>query len=208
MGIAAVQMVCRETGARRDMIRDRRFRPEDLEQYRKFLHLRARLQMPPRLQGKLDPSDLVQETLLQAQEKLGQFRGRTEAELAGWLRTILRNTLALAARRFQAEARDVTRECLLGAAVETSAVLLKVWPAARPLAPDEYAVHDEQVRRLTDALGELLPDQRRAIELHHLEGRTVAEVARHLHRSKEAAAGLLSRGLKKLRLLLVERDEG
>ena len=84
------------------MVRKDRVRPEDLERFRPFLYRQARRQLGSRLRRKLDAADIVQETLLKAHEKLKQFRGQTEAELAAWLRTILENTLAMAVRQFQA----------------------------------------------------------------------------------------------------------
>ena len=57
----------------------------DLERFRSYLRLLARLHLESCLQGKLDPSDVVQETLLKAHEKIDQFRGGSDAELAGWL---------------------------------------------------------------------------------------------------------------------------
>src|SRR5581483_90503 len=81
-----------------------------LARFRPYLRLLAGLQLDSRLQAKLDPSDLVQETLLKAHENLGQFRGHTDAELAAWLRTILANSLAEAARRYGAAKRDPGRE--------------------------------------------------------------------------------------------------
>jgi RNA polymerase sigma-70 factor (ECF subfamily) len=190
-------MVCREG-----------FRPEDLERYRVFLYLQARLQLHSRLRRKLDATDIVQETLLQAQEKLGQFRGQTEAELIAWLRAILKNTLALTARRYRVEARDVAREQFLCLGAEASVTLLKVWPATYELTPDERAMRDEQFLGLALALAKLPADQRRAIELHHLEDQTVAEVARHMAKSRDAVVGLLFRGLKTLRRLLAQLDQG
>src|SRR5258708_16288079 len=60
-----------------------------LELYRNYLTLLARLQIGRRLQGKVDPADLVQEAFLRAHRDFARFRGTTEAEWAGWLRQIL-----------------------------------------------------------------------------------------------------------------------
>src|SRR5262249_56306853 len=92
-----------------------------LEAYRDYLRLLAGVQLDPRLRGKLDPSDVVQETLARAHEKGEQFRGRTEAERAAWLRQILATQLAAAVRRYlEAGKRDADRERSLPAAVEDS----------------------------------------------------------------------------------------
>lgn len=64
-----------------------------LESFREYLRLLARMNMDPRLQARIDPSDLAQQTLLKAHEKQGQFRGKTDAERAAWLRTILANQM-------------------------------------------------------------------------------------------------------------------
>src|ERR1700741_3399289 len=71
-----------------------------LELYRSYLTLLARLQISRRLQGKLDPADLVQETFLKAHRYFSQFQGTTEAEWVAWLRQILASTLANQVRHY------------------------------------------------------------------------------------------------------------
>jgi RNA polymerase sigma-70 factor (ECF subfamily) len=180
--------------------------PDSLERCRQYLHLLARLHLDPRLQGKLDPADLVQQTLLKAHQNLRQFRGRSDAELIGWLRKILVNNLAEAVRRFRADARDVARERSLESGLEESSARLEAWLAADQSSPSQHFMRHEQVLGLADALMQLPADQRRAVELHHLKGYPVAEVGKQMHKSRAAVVGLLFRGLKKLRQLLQEKE--
>jgi RNA polymerase sigma-70 factor (ECF subfamily) len=178
-----------------------------LERYGDYLRLLARLQLNRWLRAKLDPSDIVQQALLQAHAKRAQFRGRTEAEWLAWLRAILANVLATAARRFGAEGRDLRRERSLEAEFNLSSTRLAHLVAADQSSPSERAVREEELVRLAHALACLPPDQQRVVELHYLKGLPVVETAQLMDRSQPAVAGLLFRGLKRLRELLREQGK-
>jgi RNA polymerase sigma-70 factor (ECF subfamily) len=179
-----------------------------LEEYRDYLRLLARAQLGPRLQAKLDASDVAQQAILQAHQARGQFRGTTEAERLAWLRAILANVLAAAARRFEARGRDVGRERSLEADLDLSSSRLECLFAADQTSPSQRAVRGEELLRLAAALTRLPDDQRQVVELHHLKGLPVAEVAAQMGRTRPAVVGLLFRGLKTLRRLLRDGGEG
>jgi RNA polymerase sigma-70 factor (ECF subfamily) len=173
-----------------------------LEDYREYLRLLARLQLGPQLRGRLDPSDIVQEALLRAHEKRDQFRGRSEGERAAWLRAILATTLAAAVRRLGREPGEGARP--LEAAVEESSARLEKWLESSEPAPGARLLHQEQLLRLAGALARLPEEQRTAIELRHLQGFSVPAISELTGRSVASVAGLLRRGLKRLRELLEE----
>jgi RNA polymerase sigma-70 factor (ECF subfamily) len=174
--------------------------PEDFspERYREYLRLLARPHLPAGLRAQLDPSDVVHETLLKAHRHRGQFRGRTEAEYLAWLRRILANNIADATRQQHREP-----EILRG--LEESSVRMEGLVAAEAPAPDEQAERAELLARMADALRQLSDDERTAVEMRYLQvpPRPLVEIARHLNRpTAKAVAGLLARGLEKLRDLL------
>jgi RNA polymerase sigma-70 factor (ECF subfamily) len=169
-----------------------------VERFREYLHLLARMQLSPQLQSKLDASDVVQEALLKAHQAEEQFRGRTDAEQAAWLRQILLRTLTDAVRRFGAQARDLHLERSL----DESSARLEQWLAANHSSPSEAAMRQEDLLRLADALARLPPDQRTAVELMHLKGLSVDEIGQRMGRSPYAVGGLLRRGMRKLREIL------
>src|SRR5262245_36320814 len=176
-----------------------------LEKTRKYLHLLARLQLDHRLQGKLDPSDIVQQTMLEAFAKREQFRGSTEAEWLAWLRTMLAHNLADAVRAFAQEKRDVGRERSLEAALQESSQRLEAWLAAEQSSPSQRAEKHEQALRLAAALAGLPDANREALIMHYCRDWPLAEIAAKLGRTPAAVAGLLKRGLRDLRGKLCER---
>jgi RNA polymerase sigma-70 factor, ECF subfamily len=161
-----------------------------------FVRLIAQLEHDPRLRGKLDPADAVQQTLLKALQKQDQFRGRTGAELGAWLRTILARHLADTGRKL------TTENCVICASIEQSHEQCDLWLVADQSSPSQNAMRKEQKDWLDDALAQLPADQRAALELRHLQGRSISEICDQMSRSTAAVAGLLRRGLKTLRATL------
>jgi RNA polymerase sigma-70 factor, ECF subfamily len=179
---------------------------QSLQEYREYLRLLVQAQIGPRLRGKLDPSDLVQQTLLKAVEKKAQFRGRTESEMAAWLRQILARNLADVVRQYRGGTRNARLEQSLEAAMEGSSSRLQAWLVADHSSPAQAAQRNERLSSLAEAVTRLPNEQRRAVELHHLQALPLAEVSRRMRCSKRAVAGLLFRALKTIRAKLGETD--
>lgn len=170
-----------------------------LERYREYLRLLARLHFGPALRAQMDPSDVVQLTMLEAQQALPGFRGTTDAELAAWLRQILARNLADALRTAGRAKRDVARQRSLEQALDESSSRLEAWLAADQTSPSEHAVRNEQLAQLAEAIARLPELQREAVVLRHLEGCSLAQIAARLDKTEAAVVGLLQRGLRTLR---------
>jgi RNA polymerase sigma-70 factor, ECF subfamily len=178
-----------------------------LEQYRDFLRLLAVAEISPAVRRRLEPSDVVQQTMLEAYEKRAQFQGQTEPELAEWLRQMLRHNVRDAARALRRQKRDIARECRLVCAPSDSQCGGE-WLSAGMTTPSQALAATEELLRMSQAIATLPKDQREAVVLHHLQGRTLAELAEHFDRHPSAVAGLLHRGLKKLRATLKSPNDG
>jgi len=162
-----------------------------LEEHRPALRALAQARFARQLRGKLDPSDVVQQTLLEAHQQRGQCRARTPAEQLAWLRRILLHNLADARRAYRQACRDVGRE----QAVEPGSA---AGPGREP-SPSQAAQDAERAADLVAALADLPPAQAEALVLHYFEGLPLQEIARRLGRTTAAVAGLLKRGLRHLR---------
>ncbi len=90
-------------------------------------------------------------------------------------------------------------------ALGASSLRIEAWLAAEQSSPSQGVIREEEVSQLAAALARLPDEQRTAVELHHLQGLPLAEVAAQLNRTKGATAALLFRGLKKLRHIFLGR---
>lgn len=176
---------------------------ELLELYRPYLTLLARLEVGRRLQGKADPTDVVQEAYLEAARHFPVFRGESEPELAAWLRQILATSLARLVRRYYGtQARDVRLERGLAEDLDRSSAAVPVGLVASQSSPSQRAARREQAVILAEALEKISPDYREVLVLRHLEGLTFPEIAERMGRTVDSVEKLWVRALPKLRQAL------
>jgi RNA polymerase sigma-70 factor (ECF subfamily) len=176
---------------------------QGLERFRPYLTLLSRARIDPRLQGKIDLSGVVQQTLLEAHLARKRIADWDEAQQAAWLRRLLANNLTDEVRKLRTEARDVDRE----QALDASSARLEAWLVAEQSSPSEQARRKETALHLADALERLPADAREALVLQHWHGWTIAQIADRLNRTPGAVAGLIHRGLQQLKKTLASLGE-
>jgi RNA polymerase sigma-70 factor, ECF subfamily len=177
---------------------------QTLEKFRSYLDLLVRQQAGQRLAAKVDLSGVVQQTLLEAHQAYNLLAPLDDAQKAGWLRRALANNLADEFRKLTTGKRAVGREQSLQAALDQSASRLEGLLPADQSTPSQQVQRTELMLQVAGALAELPPAQRQVIEYHHLQGLSLPETAAAMCSTKPAVAGLLHRGLKKLRELLAD----
>jgi RNA polymerase sigma-70 factor (ECF subfamily) len=179
-----------------------------LEAHRTTLHRLAQRQLEGRIAVRVDASDVIQQTFLEAHRSFPQFAGRNLRELVAWLEGILDHKVAGAIRDHALlQKRTVRRERSLDDS-QGGGVPLKQQLDAGLSSPSQKAIRGEEAQRLAQALTALPNDQREAVRLRHLEGWALADIAQHLGRTPAATAGLIKRGMQSLRRRLHgdERD--
>jgi DNA-directed RNA polymerase specialized sigma24 family protein len=103
-----------------------------LEPFRSYLEVLARVHLDPRLRGKLDPADVVQQALLRAYAAWPELKNPDRPVLLAWLRRILARTLADVVKHYDRDKRAVDLERSLEADLDRSAAGLAGW---RPITP-------------------------------------------------------------------------
>ncbi|HTI51824.1 MAG TPA: sigma-70 family RNA polymerase sigma factor [Planctomycetaceae bacterium] len=168
---------------------------------RSYVSVAARAEVASWLKAKVDASDLVQQTLLDAHRGLAKFRGETEAEWLGWLRRILANNAADYVRQFHGvEKRRVGREVSLQAGVDSERGELELSDGGE--TPSQIVMHKELQLQVADALTELSEDYQEVIILRNMQRLPFDEVAERMGRSRPATQMLWMRAIKRLQEVL------
>jgi len=168
-----------------------------LEAARQYLLSIARQEFDPDLRAKNSPSDVVQETFVEAQRDFGQFQGDTEAELLAWLRQLLLHRVGKLRRRYRdTQKRRLAREVALGGDDSTDGPAGGL--AANTLSPSGQAMEHEEDQALREALGRLPEDYRRVITLRYQEQLPFEQIGELLQRSPDAARKLWARAVERL----------
>jgi RNA polymerase sigma-70 factor (ECF subfamily) len=173
-----------------------------LETYRVYLRFLARQQIGRRLQGKVDPSDLVQEAFLGATRDFPHFRGSTEKEFLGWLRQILASLLANLVRHHGTQKRNFRLEEQLADELEQSTQGIAKNLVDAQASPSEQADGREQAVLLFNALESLKPQDRDLLTLRHLDGLTFPEIAQQLGQTVDSLKKRWPRALARSRQAL------
>jgi RNA polymerase sigma-70 factor (ECF subfamily) len=189
------------------LARARGNQPGDLDRLfgsvRNYLGILARAQVESWLQAKVDASDLIQQTMLEAYRDFAHFRGSTEAEWLAWLRRILAHNAANFVRQYRGtEKRQARREVALAGPGDGSEFRGPADPADRGESPSQQLLRKERELMIADALAELSPDHREVILLRNLQRLPFQEVAERMGRSRPATQMLWMRAIEKLQQVL------
>lgn len=173
--------------------------PFEIERFRSYLCLVAKMTLHQGLRRKVDPSDLVQQTLLEAHCARDRFRGRTSGEQAAWLRQILLQNMLDMDRAFHRAKREVARERSLEAVFAESTARLEACIAAAGSSPSERSLREERVLLLAEALDALPAEEQDVLIDRYCHGMTLSDIGGERGLSRNAVARLLNRGTLALR---------
>ena len=180
--------------------RDRLF-----EACRSYLALVARSQVESWLRVKVDSSDLVQETMLEAYRDFKRFGGSSEQEWLAWLRRILAHNAADFVRRYRGTAkRQARREIPIRGTRDSSMDAGAAEPAADCPTPSQEFFRFDTELRVAAAMADLPPDYQEVIALRNLQRLSFNEVAQRMDRSRPAVQMLWMRAIRQLQDVLQE----
>ena len=166
---------------------------------RNYVSFLARLQVESWLQAKVDASDVVQQTLLEAHRGFEQFRGQSEAEWLGWLRRILTNNTRDFVRHYKGtQKRSAGREISLRNADDDFPETFAFEVTDPGETPSQIMIQRENEIQLADAVTQLAEDHQEVILLRSVQRLPFAEIGRRMQRSGPAVQMLWMRAIKNL----------
>ena len=170
---------------------------------RGYLGFVARAQVESWVKAKVDASDVVQQTMLEAHRDFDRFQGLSEKEWLGWLRKILTHNVADFVRHYRGTAkRQARREVRFRDPAETGPVHGAPEPAAPGPTPSQEFLRMDDELRVAAALAELPPDYQEVIVLRNLERLSFNDVAQQMGRSRPAVQMLWMRAINKLQQVM------
>jgi RNA polymerase sigma-70 factor (ECF subfamily) len=174
------------------------------QQYRPRLRRMVQLRLDPRLQSRVDPSDILQEAFLDLSRRAADYARRPEMPFFLWLRMAVgQKLLEVHRRHLGTQRRDVNREIsLCQSCPDVSSQLLASQLLGRLSSVSRTVMRAEQQLRLEEMLNSLEPIDREVLTLRHFEELSNGEVAQVLGLSKSAASNRYVRALMRLRELL------
>ncbi len=164
-----------------------------------------KLRLDRRLQGRVDPSDVIQETHLEVSRRLAEYLRDPSMPFFLWLRLVTGQKLALVHRQhLGVQARDAGREVSIyrGALPEATSEALAARLVGRQTSPSQAAARAELNIRLQEALNSMEELDREVLALRHFEQLTNGESARVLGISETAACNRYVRALERLKKIL------
>lgn len=166
---------------------------------RPWLQMVAERELADRLRGRIDASDIVQQTLLKAWQNESEFKGDTQEQRLAWLRTILKNTIRDHQRRLLGtEKRGAGREQpATDLFAKSDPGLSQFAVVCGPTASSEMVASEDWLE-LEKRLALLSSEQRQVIHLRHFEELSFSEIAQQLNRSDPAVRMLWVRALRNL----------
>lgn len=173
---------------------------------RSYLGFAARAQIETWLRRKVDASDLIQETMLEAHRDFERFQGHSEAEWLAWLRRILNNNAADFVRRYRLTAKRAAGREVPFKDQDDSLHRGAPEPAADQATPSQEFLRLDNELRVTAALTQLSADYQEVVMLRNLQRLSFNEVAERMNRTRPAVQMLWMRAIKKLQLVMEEQE--
>ena len=194
---------------------DRQALAELFSLHRARLGRTVHFRLDRRLQGRIDPDDVLQEAYLAAADRIEHFTGDSATSFYVWLRLVVTQTMIDVHRRhLGARMRDASREVRLQESrfPQATSNCLAIQLSGRLTSPSQAAIREESSRQMEEILEQMDPIDREVLALRHFEELTNSEVAETLDIQQKAASIRYVRAIRRLKAVLLQvpgfSDEG